>query len=255
MRRFTSAPKPERARRLVHRRHVVRVNAQSVAHAVVAREVARRFGGRDQVVRTEPEATLGNRQLDDRRAGFAKASPRALRRPTTSSSAPSISSRTRPIRFPATPVVDARHQRRRGFGQRRRVPRVVSGDHFEQQRGVGDVVRERTDLVERAGEGDEPVARDQSVRRLHPDHSAERGGLTNRTAGVRAKGESASCRPRPPPPNRPTSRRARATGSSGLRVGPKYEFSVDEPMANSSMLVLPTGTAPAASSRSTTVAL
>ena len=42
--------------------------------------------------------------------------------------------------------------------------------------------------------------------------------------------------------------------SWGLRVGPKAEFSVEEPMANSSRLVLPTTTAPAARRRSTTVA-
>src|SRR3954451_24233482 len=42
--------------------------------------------------------------------------------------------------------------------------------------------------------------------------------------------------------------------SHGLRVGPNAEFSVDEPMANSSRLVLPTNTAPAARNRSTTVA-
>ena len=42
--------------------------------------------------------------------------------------------------------------------------------------------------------------------------------------------------------------------SSGLRVGPNAEFSVLEPMANSSRLVLPTITAPAARSRVTTVA-
>src|SRR5437660_10825161 len=44
-------------------------------------------------------------------------------------------------------------------------------------------------------------------------------------------------------------------GSRGLRVGPNAEFSVDEPMANSSRLVLATGTAPAARTRSTTVAV
>ena len=42
--------------------------------------------------------------------------------------------------------------------------------------------------------------------------------------------------------------------SCGLRVGPKAEFSVDEPIANSSMLVLPTVMAPAAANRVTTVA-
>ena len=42
--------------------------------------------------------------------------------------------------------------------------------------------------------------------------------------------------------------------SHGLRVGPKAEFSVDDPMANSSMLVRPNGMAPAAFSRAITVA-
>src|SRR5581483_4042197 len=43
-------------------------------------------------------------------------------------------------------------------------------------------------------------------------------------------------------------------GSCGLRVGPNAEFSVDDPIANSSRLVLPTITAPAPTRRSTTVA-
>src|SRR5436853_4781286 len=43
-------------------------------------------------------------------------------------------------------------------------------------------------------------------------------------------------------------------GSCGLRVGPNAEFSVEEPMANSSRLVLPTTTAPAAANRETVVA-
>src|SRR5688500_11614506 len=43
-------------------------------------------------------------------------------------------------------------------------------------------------------------------------------------------------------------------GSCGLRVGPNALFSVDEPIATSSRFVLPTTTAPAAASRSTTVA-
>src|SRR3954471_1301614 len=40
----------------------------------------------------------------------------------------------------------------------------------------------------------------------------------------------------------------------GLRTGPNAEFSFDEPIANSSQFVLPTITAPAASSRATAVA-
>src|SRR5947207_3381638 len=44
------------------------------------------------------------------------------------------------------------------------------------------------------------------------------------------------------------------SSAHGLRTGPKAEFSLDEPMANSSQFVLPTTTAPAASSRATAVA-
>src|SRR4051794_38541202 len=44
-------------------------------------------------------------------------------------------------------------------------------------------------------------------------------------------------------------------GSRGWRVGPKAEFSVEAPMANSSRFVLPPVIAPAAARRSTTVAL
>src|SRR5512134_134731 len=43
-------------------------------------------------------------------------------------------------------------------------------------------------------------------------------------------------------------------GSWGFFEGPKAEFSVDEPMANSSRFVLPTEMAPADASRSTTLA-
>ena len=53
------------------------------------------------------------------------------------------------------------------------------------------------------------------------------------------------------PPDDPPGTRER---SHGFRVAKKAECSVDEPIANSSMLVLPRMTAPAASSRSITVA-
>ncbi len=54
------------------------------------------------------------------------------------------------------------------------------------------------------------------------------------------------------PPDEPPGTR---DGSRGLRVGPNAEFSVDEPIANSSRFVFPTGTAPHAIRRSMTVAL
>ena len=53
------------------------------------------------------------------------------------------------------------------------------------------------------------------------------------------------------PPDEPPGTRVR---SSGFRVGPNAEFSVDDPIANSSMFVLPMMIAPALRSRVTTVA-
>src|SRR4051794_8869822 len=52
------------------------------------------------------------------------------------------------------------------------------------------------------------------------------------------------------PPEDPPGMRSR---SQGLRVGPYAEFSVEEPIANSSMLVLPRITTSAARSRRTSV--
>src|SRR5689334_11975040 len=53
------------------------------------------------------------------------------------------------------------------------------------------------------------------------------------------------------PPDEPPGTRS---GATGFRVGPYALCSVDDPIANSSMFVLPNGIAPAARSRRTTVA-
>src|SRR5512133_1751189 len=52
-----------------------------------------------------------------------------------------------------------------------------------------------------------------------------------------------------PPPEPPGTR----VGSHGLCDGPKAEFSVDEPMANSSVFVLPSRDRPASLQRAATV--
>src|SRR5205807_4263925 len=67
-----------------------------------------------------------------------------------------------------------------------------------------------------------------------------------RASGAKPAATAAALPPLDPPGTR--------LGSCGLRVGPKAEFSVEDPMANSSRLVLPTITAPADRSRATTVA-
>ncbi len=67
----------------------------------------------------------------------------------------------------------------------------------------------------------------------------------------RASGANPAATAAAEPPEDPPGTR---DGSCGFRVVPNAEVSVEEPMANSSMLVLPTTTAPASARRVTTVA-
>ena len=126
--------------------------------------------------------------------------------------------------------------------------------HLQRERRVGDRRRERADLIERRREREQAVARDAAVGRLEADDAAERRGLADRSAGVGAERERHHAAPRPRPPIRRSIRRASDRAPTGCASAPNAEFSVDEPIANSSQFVLPTMTAPAASSRSTTVA-
>jgi hypothetical protein len=66
-------------------------------------------------------------------------------------------------------------------------------------------------------------------------------------AGTHPEATAAAEPPLDPPATR--------SGSWGFRVTPETELSVEEPMANSSMFVLPSTTAPASSSRRTAVAV
>ena len=78
------------------------------------------------------------------------------------------------------------------FRKRSRIHRVKPRDRIEQNPGVEHVVGHRPDLVETGGERHQAVAGDPPVGRLEPDHSAEGGRLTDRTAGVgpqRGRGE------------------------------------------------------------------
>ena len=91
------------------------------------------------------------------------------------------------------------------------------------------------DLIQGRGKGDQTVPRDSTISWLQTDPTAKCGRLADRAPGVRSEsGETLvsghhSCRT--------AARTARdARESHGLRVGPNAEFSVEDPMANSSML-------------------
>ena len=218
MRRFTSGPKPASRVRAFIVGDVVAVDAQAVAHAVVAGEVRRRLGRRDEVVRRQAVHARSARCTRSTVApAFSSASAACSTAARTSGWMPSasVSSSTMPMRRPSTPRSTTGSTGVGRVGDRRGVERVVAGDHVEQQRGVGDGGGERADLVERARERDEAVARHQPVGGLHADDAAQRGGLADRAAGVGAEPERRVARPRPRPPTRRSSRRARVTGRAG----------------------------------------
>ena len=193
MRRFTSAPKPGVARRRVHRRDVVAVDAQAVAHAVVAREVRRRLGRRDQVVGGEP---VRRRRHRDRARPW---------RPAASSAAAAASTAAAHLGLdalvvgqllddadaqPGDAVVERREQRRRGLGDRRRVARVVARRSTSSSSAASATVAANGPIWSSDdANAIEPVARHRAVGRLHADDAAQRRRLADRTAGVGAERE------------------------------------------------------------------
>ena len=78
-------------------------------------------------------------------------------------------------------VVRDRFRRRRGVGG------VEACNRLEGDGGVAGAARQRTDLVERGAEGQQPVSGHASVGRLEAQHAAHRRRLPNRPAGVRAE--------------------------------------------------------------------
>ena len=160
-----------------------------------------------------------------------------------------------PMRSPSTPPLEHGPQARRGLGDRGGVERVVAADDLEQQRGVGDG-RRRTDRSGRASSRTRPgrsatrVRRWASRRRRRTAPPA--GGSSRRCRSPSASGANSAATAAADPPLEPPGTRSSACG---LRVGPNAEFSVDEPIANSSRFVLPTAMPPAATTRSTTVAV
>ena len=254
MRRFTSAPKPAAARAAVHLDHACRPAARAAARS------ARRRSGPGWP--TPRPARSGSRRAARRSACGSSTSPTlAPRRRHALESTP----RTTRARRARRPAPAGRRARRRvtpaqvvRLGQR---DRLAAAATEVESRGSWPAIacsaraasrtvqRERADLIERRRERDQAVARDAAVGRLHADDAAERGGLADRAAGVgaqRQRREPAATAAAEPPLRSAGHARACPTGCGSA---PNAEFSVDEPMANSSMLVLPSETRPGRSGR------
>ncbi|CAB4633482.1 unannotated protein [freshwater metagenome] len=64
---------------------------------------------------------------------------------------------------------------------------VVSTYDVVKQTRIENSAGDGTHLIERRGESNSTVTAHTAISRLHADGSGERGGLTNRTAGVRTE--------------------------------------------------------------------
>ena len=233
-------------------------DAVAVADAVVAGEVGRRLGGRDDVVRREAVVGVREAHLLDRGAGRLE-----LRRP------PRGPAPRRPAPCPRRSTRSAGRSACRAATTPPRRPRRAAGRGRPAPGSGRSSSRARRGRRSRGGAPPRPASHGRTGRsgrgcwRTRRSRSATRGRTSassrrSRT-GPPAGGSSRRCRcrsragrgaPRRPPRSRPRSRRARASRSHGFAVGPNALCSVDEPIANSSMFVLPRITAPASRSRS-----
>ena len=144
------------------------------------------LGARDDVVdRDRPWRAGIETVVARRRPTETRAAPPEIRRYLGIEPFRSASCRN-PTVFPEMPASGEPSVSDR-VGERGRVQRVAARHDRIEARGVGDPPGDRTDLIERGSERDEPVARDAAVGGLQADDAAAGGRLANGASGVRSR--------------------------------------------------------------------
>ena len=167
------------------------LEAITVLDTVVAGEVRRGFGGRDDVVGGKRDLQRGQRDraIDDRalpleeRDGLLERLSHAVLEACSEHLAGDADAQAFEATIEALAVVG------HGFGRGGRVARIVPGDRLQQRGRVARIAGEGPDLLQRGSEGDDAVAADAAVGGLEPDDAGERGRLPDRAARVRAEGD------------------------------------------------------------------
>ena len=222
MRRLTSVAEAGGTRLLVHVDDILAVDAQAVAHAIVAGEIRRGFGRSDDIIGRQGVFRVRQRDVDDLGAGILQpgdallpkgldlfrhaidavfvrnADPHTLERLAERS----FIIRHRQINRGRILGVDARHR-------------------FQQDGCIADVAGDRTGLIERRGESDNAPARAAAIGRLDADRAGEGRGLANGAAGIGSSRASAEMR------GDGSGRTARGTAGNELLVGARGAPGVD----------------------------
>ena len=216
MRRFTSAPKPRRA--CASYMFAERRRRPAAASRSARRRSARgwswlrrsRRGSRSAMAYSACGRSTSTSVAPSARERVQAASKAAR----TSASTPGVEQRRAARRCagratsPVSAAVIVGHGRGDAVESRGSLPAITRATAPRRAHGA----RERADLIERRGEGDQAVARDAAVGRLEPDDAAERRRLADRAAGVGAERERRHAAPPPRPPIRRSSRRGCGRG-------------------------------------------
>ncbi len=189
---------------------------EAVAHAVVARQVRARLGRGDQVVdRDGVRRRAAGRRRRPRAPRAASASSAALERAAhVSSSTPVARTSSRghadpqPVDVAGQRGRDSRAPARRAqVASRGSRPAITASSSAASRHGP----RERPDLIERRGEGDQAVARHAAVGRLQADDAAEAPPAAGSIRRCRSRARAAPC-PAATADGRPAARPARRRG-------------------------------------------
>ena len=254
MRRLTSAPKPSsRVRSYIVAQVVVRGRAAPGSRSARRRSAPGSSSPRPWRSGSRPGSRSARAAARRRRASAPALAPARRARASnggcaTAGSTPSVDERARHADAEARRIAASSAACSRAPARRDAVAScaVAPGDHVEHQRRV-------VDRRARTGRSDRATTRRRAGRSARRGRRWASGRRCRRTPP--AGGSSRRCRTRAPPapaarrrrrPSRRSSRRACGRAPTDCAVGPNAEFSVDEPIANSSQLVLPTMTAPAA---------
>ena len=170
-------------------------NTKAVANPVEPCEVARRLGGRDEIVDRHRVLGVGKRYVDQGCALFFESAQSGL----DSRANVGILKPIEQVANHADPQsLDAMVARSDVVSRlpvgRSRVTPIVAGDHLEQLRRLPNRARHRSDLVERRRKCDESVSGHPAIRRLDGGNPTKRSGLSHRAARITAERQGRQAR-------------------------------------------------------------
>ena len=189
MRRLTSGPKPLSSRIFESVPHAPRsVRRIPVFHPVVPREIRRSLRRRYDVICRHRIGRAGQRRLRHDRAKIGK----RINGPAYGLFNTGFYTLDEILLRHADPKsLDVAGESLRIVGHLAgdgcRVPRVVSRNGVEDERGVTHVLGNWADLVQRTGEGHETIPAHEAVGRFQTDDAAQRGRLPNAPARIGPK--------------------------------------------------------------------